>query len=156
MEIFNILDGISPWYWFAFALALGTLEMATFSFFLIWPALSALVVGGILLASPATSGPAQISIFAIGAITLTVLGRFLFTRYGDGGGTEDMLLNKRGQRFVGRTAIVLEFANGEGYIQVESMRWRAAWPDDQTSQTGDQVRVTRADGLVLGVEPILN
>ena len=156
MEVFDILGGISPWYWFAFALALGALEMATFSFFLIWPALAALVVGGVLLASPTTSGPAQISIFAIGTIAATALGRFLLSRYGYGGGTDDLLLNKRGQRFVGRTAIVSEFANGEGYIEVESMRWRAIWPTDQTSQPGDQVRVTRADGLILGVEPIIS
>jgi membrane protein implicated in regulation of membrane protease activity len=155
MEIFDILKGISPWYWFAFALALGALEMATFSFFLIWPALAALVVGGVLLASPATSGPAQISIFAIGTIAMTALGRFLFLRYGDGGGTDDMLLNKRGQRFIGRTAIVIEFANGQGYVEVEGMRWRAIWPADQPSQQGDHVRVIRADGMVLGVEPIL-
>jgi membrane protein implicated in regulation of membrane protease activity len=155
MEIFSILDGVSPWYWFALALALGALEMATFSFFLIWPALAALVVGGVLLASPSLSGPAQLSIFSLGTIAMTVMGRFLFKRYGDGGGTEDMLLNRRGQRFIGRTAIVSEFANGQGYIEVEGMRWRAIWPTDQSSQPGDQVRVSRADGLVLGVEPII-
>jgi membrane protein implicated in regulation of membrane protease activity len=155
MEVFDILSGISPWYWFALALALGALEMATFSFFLIWPALAALIVGGVLLASPDTSGPVQISIFAIGTIALTALGRFLLSRYGDGGGSEDLLLNKRGQRFVGRTAIVTDFANGQGYIEVEGMRWRAIWPTDQTSKQGDQVRVTRADGMVLSVEPIL-
>lgn len=155
MEIFNILSGISPWYWIAFALALGALEMATFSLFLIWPALAALLVGGLLFASPDMSGSIQITVFAISTIAITALGRFLYTRYGDGGGTEDLLLNKRGQRFVGRTAIVSEFANGHGYIEVEGMRWRAKWPADQKSKSGDHVRVVRADGLVLDVEPII-
>jgi len=155
MQILDILSGISPWWWVAFALALGALEMATFSFFLIWPALAALLVSALLAASPELSGSVQVSIFAIGAIAFTVMGRFFFARYGDGGGTEDMLLNKRGQRFVGRSAIVAEFANGQGYIEVEGMRWRANWPADQTSKTGDQVRITQADGLVLNVEPII-
>jgi membrane protein implicated in regulation of membrane protease activity len=155
MEFFDILGGISPWYWIAFALALGALEMATFSFFLIWPALAAVVVAGLLFASPDMTGSGQITVFAIGTIAATALGRFLITRYGDGSGTEDMMLNKRGQRFVGRTAIVLEFANGHGHIEVEGMRWRATWPTNQTSKSGDQVRVVRADGLVLDVEPIV-
>jgi membrane protein implicated in regulation of membrane protease activity len=155
MEIFNALDGISPWYWLAFALALGALEMATFSFFLIWPALAALVVGCVLLVSPSLSGPAQVSIFSLGSIALTVLGRIVLKRYGDGGGTDDMMLNRRGQRFIGRTAIVSEFSSGQGYIEVEGMRWRAIWPEDQSSKPGDQVRVTRADGLILCVEAII-
>lgn len=155
MQFLEFLNGISPWYWVAFALALGALEMATFSFFLIWPALASLLVAILLTATPSLSPSLQISVFAIGSIIFTFAGRALYNRYGDGGGAEDPRLNKRGQRFVGRTGTVTDFANGEGYIEVEGMRWRAQWPDDQNAKSGDQVRITRAEGMMLGVENIV-
>ena len=77
MQILEFLNGISPWYWVAFALALGALEMATFSFFLIWPALASLIVAILLAASPELSPAVQVSVFAIGAIFLTFAGRFM-------------------------------------------------------------------------------
>lgn len=156
MQALEFLNGISPWWWVAFALALGALEMATFSFFLIWPALAALITAVMLVASPEMSSSAQISVFALASIALTVAGRFLYKKYGDGGGAEDEILNKRGARFVGRSADVLEFANGEGFIEIEGMRWRAIWPAGQSSKTGQSVRVTRANGLILNVEPIVD
>jgi membrane protein implicated in regulation of membrane protease activity len=155
MQALEFLNGISPWWWVAFALALGALEMATFSFFLIWPALAALITAAMLLASPDLSSSAQISIFALVSIALTFAGRMLFNKYGDGGGEEDEILNKRGARFIGRSASVLEYANGEGFVEIEGMRWRAIWPADQMSDMGQKVRITKADGLVLTVEPII-
>tara|TARA_R110002124_G_scaffold53122_4_gene152440 strand:+ start:7350 stop:7820 length:471 start_codon:yes stop_codon:yes gene_type:complete len=155
MQILEFLNGISPWYWVAFALALGALEMATFSFFLIWPALASLIVAILLAASPELSPAVQVSVFAIGAIFLTFAGRFFYRRYGDGGGDEDHLLNNRGQRFIGRAGVVTDFANGQGYIEVEGMRWRAAWPKGQNAKSGDQVRITHAEGMLLNVENII-
>jgi membrane protein implicated in regulation of membrane protease activity len=155
MQILEFLNGISPWYWVAFALALGVLEMATFSFFLIWPALASLIVAILLAASPTLSPAIQISIFAVASIGLTIAGRAFFQRYGDGGGNEDQLLNNRGQRIIGRAGVVTDFSNGAGYIEVEGMRWRAQWPKGQDAKSGDQVRVTHADGMMLGVENII-
>ena len=86
METLQFLNDISPWWWVAFALALGALEMATMSFFLIWPALSALIVAGLLAMTPSMTPEAQISTFSIVAVILTVLGRIVINRYGDGGG----------------------------------------------------------------------
>ena len=155
MEFLEILNGISPWWWVALALGLGALEMATMSFFLIWPALSALIVAGLLYSSPDMSGSMQITIFAIAAMLLTVLGRIVINRYGDGGGNEDSVLNDRGKRFVGRTGTVLEFANGHGIVEVEGMRWRANFPQDAEGEIGSQVRIISAEGLTLKVEPLI-
>jgi len=155
MEFLDILNGISPWWWVAFALALGALEMATMSFFLIWPALSALVVAGLLAATPNLSAEAQISTFAIAAVILTILGRIVINRYGDGGGNEESILNDRGKRFIGRTGTILEFANGHGIVEVEGMRWRASFPQDAKGDIGETVRIVGADGLTLQVEPLV-
>jgi membrane protein implicated in regulation of membrane protease activity len=151
MDIMQFLDGISPWWWVALALALGAVEMATMSFFLIWPALAALCVAGFLAISPQMAGTSQIVIFAGLGILFTFSGRYLMARYGDGGGALTGL-NLRSKRLVGRNATVLEFLDAEGVVEVEGIRWRAIWPEGQTAKVGDRVRVTGADGMTLSVE----
>ena len=151
---FGALDGISPWWWVAFAFALGALEMATMSFFLIWPALAGLVMAALVTVSPNMSSGVQVMTFAGLSIFLTVLGRHLFNKYGDGGGEVDARLNQRNARFVGRTGKVLEFANGEGLIEIEGMRWRAEWPENADTKVGEPARVTHADGMILQVETV--
>ena len=156
LEAFEFLNGISPWWWVAFALALGAFEMATMSFFLIWPALSALIVAALLALTPDMTQEGQLSIFAVASVLLTVLGRIVINRYGDGGGNEETVLNNRGKRFVGRTGTVLEYENGHGVIEVEGMRWRANFPKDTAGEIGASVRIVSAEGMTLNVEPLIS
>ncbi|WP_099591568.1 NfeD family protein [Paramylibacter kogurei] len=153
-QSFGFLEGMSPWWWVALAFGLAALEMATFSFFLIWPALAALCMAALTAASPTLSAGVQVITFSAISIALTYIGRLLFLKYGDGGGEGDATLNQRGARFIGRVGKVLEFANGEGVIELEGMRWRAKWADGQTSKVGNSARVTQANGMVLDVEAV--
>ena len=152
MEFLNFLEGLSPWWWVAFAFALGALEMATGTFVLIWVALSALVMAGLLSLVPSMSAELQVTVFATLSVILTFAGRYVLHKFGDGGGKEHKTLNQRTNHFIGRTAKVLEYANGEGSIEVEGMRWRARWPAGQSVEIGGTVRITGADGMVLEVE----
>lgn len=153
MSFLSILEGISPWWWVAFAFALGSLEMATMSFFLIWPGLAALLMAGLLVTSPSVSGELQISIFAVLSVLLTFGGRHLFRNFGDGGGSDT--LNRRSDQIVGRMAEVLDCANGEGAVRIDGMRWRATWTSGKSAKAGDRVRIVRADGMQLFVEPVV-
>jgi membrane-bound serine protease (ClpP class) len=56
------------------------------------------------------------------------------------------------QRMVGATAEVLEFGGGEGWALVEGERWRIT--ATQPLRPGQQVRVSRAEGLTLQVGPV--
>lgn len=150
MDILQLLQGISPWWWVAFALALGAVEMATMSFFLIWPALAALCVGGLLAVAPQMAGTSQIVVFAGLGILFTFSGRYLMGRYGDGADTLPGL-NSRAQQLIGRHGTVLEISGSEGAIEVEGVRWRARWPEGQTAKPGDRVRITGAMGMELEV-----
>lgn len=150
MDLLQVLQGISPWWWVAFALALGAIEMATMSFFMIWPALAALCIGGLLAVAPGMSGTSQIVVFAGLGILFTFSGRYLMGRYGDGADTLPGL-NDRATQLVGRHATVLEFEDAEGAIEVEGIRWRALWPKGQTAQVGDRVLITGAKGMTLEV-----
>ncbi len=154
MEIIQFLEGISPWWWVILAFVLGSIEMATMSFFLIWPCLAALAMVVLLILSPDMSGPAQIAIYAILSIAFTFVGRFLFAKYGDGGGAADETLNNRSSLLIGRSAKVLGFNAGNGAVEIEGTRWQARWADGQTAKVGASVRVTKADPMLVYVENV--
>lgn len=154
MEYIQMLDGMSPWWWVILAFALGSIEMATMTFFLIWLGLAALCMAGILVLAPEMSGAMQITLFSVLSVVLTFAGRYLLNKYGDGAGDSGENLNKRSAYLVGRSATVLEFDGGMGVVEVEGMRWRAQWAESQTSVAGENVRITRADAMVLYVTSI--
>ena len=148
MDLCAFLQGISPWWWVAFGVALGALEMATMSFFLIWPALAAIALALWLVISPNLSGEVQIAAFAILSIILTFIGRMLLNRFGDGGPGDDTL-NSRAALMVGRHGKVLKFTGPEGHISIDGVRWRAHWAEGMSSSEGDTVIVTGAEGMRL-------
>jgi len=151
MEIFGFLSGISPWWWIAGAFLLGVIEMATMSFFLIWPALAMLVMAGVIFVMPGLSGVAQAFLFAIFAIGLTLVGRSLIGRFGDGGGVAPGL-NDRSAAMIGRKAKVLSFEGGEGAVEIDGIRWKAVW--DGPNAIDGIVEVTSADGMRLTVRAL--
>jgi inner membrane protein len=151
MDIFPFLEDISPWWWVAFGIALGALEMATMSFFLIWPGLASLGVALLLGIVPGLSGYAQITVFALLSIALTFAGRSLLHRYGDGDGM-DGKLNSRANLMIGRHAEVLDFTGPEGNVTIDGIRWRARWPTESKAKAGENVKVTGAEGMTLLIE----
>jgi membrane-bound serine protease (ClpP class) len=56
------------------------------------------------------------------------------------------------QRFVGATAEVIEFGGGEGWALVDGERWRISAA--QALRPGQQVRIARAEGFTLEVNPL--
>jgi len=151
MNMFLFLQDISPWWWVAFAVALGAIEMATMSFFLIWPGLAALLVALFLVITPGQSGTMQIITFAVLSIALTFAGRNLLRRYGDGGETNDTL-NSRANLMIGRHAKVLNFAGPEGNVSIDGLHWRARWHVGANATEGETVEVIGAEGMTLLVK----
>ncbi|MEJ6708984.1 MAG: NfeD family protein [Amylibacter sp.] len=154
MPFLDILEGLSPWWWVAAAFALGALEMLTGTAVLIWVALSALVMAGVVALMPNLSGEFQITLFAVLSIGSTFAGRWAVNRFGDGGETY-ATLNQRSNHLIGRMAKVLDFdaSTNNGAVEIEGMRWRATWTTGQTSTLGETVRIVQANGMVLTVEP---
>ena len=150
-DAFAWIEQISPWWWVAFAIILGAIEMATLSFFLIGPALAALVTAILIGIFPAMPGPLRIMIFAAIAVALTFLGRSLFKRFGQGK-SEDPTLNSRSAALVGRKGKVLAWDGGEGSVEIDGIRWRAEWEGGQVSEVDWSVEVISADSMTLTVK----
>ena len=149
VSLFDWIAGLSPWWWVAFGIALGALEMATGSFFLIWPALAAIAMAINIAIGPSFSGEVIVILYAGLSIVLTFLGRFMMNRFGDGAAPETTL-NQRSAQVVGRRAKVLSHEHGEGVVEIDGVRWKAVWTDT-AEQPGELVRIDKADGMVLRV-----
>ncbi|NNU79504.1 NfeD family protein [Halovulum dunhuangense] len=147
--MFGWLEGLSPWWWVAFGITLGALEMATMSFFLIWPGLAAVLMAVLLAFLPGMPGTVQIAVYAALAVALTFAGRAYTRRFGDGGDTATVL-NDRASQMVGRRGTLVSVEHGEAVVEIDGVRWRAILSGEATM--GTDVRVTGAQGMTLNVE----
>lgn len=144
-----MLDALDPhWFWLALGLFLAAAEIAAPGVFLIWLAAAALVTGLAAWLAP-VGMPLQIVIFAVLAIVSVFSGRrFLRVHPIEGA---DPLMNQRGARLVGETAIVTQaIEGGTGRIHLGDSEWLARGPD---TAPGTRVTITGSDGAVLIVEP---
>lgn len=149
--LFDFLHGVSPWWWVTAGVVLIGFEMATMSFFLIWPGLAALVIAVLLWIAPDMSGVAQVALYAALAIAFTWVGRMIIKRTGQPQSDKPML-NRRSNQLVGRHAKAVEpFRSGEGSVEIDGVRWKARTETPKVD-AGADLRIIGADGMILQVE----
>lgn len=149
--MFSLLDGISPFYWIAFALLLGAAVMVTSIDLFLWPAMAALVVGILLFSAPELSGQTQILAFAVLSVCAVLAARAIMPRFGQSG-KPGAALNDPAERMVGRQATVIEASGTEGKVTIDQVRWHAKWKTG-TAKDADLVRVVDYQGTTLIVIP---
>ena len=146
MDALNSLD--PHWAWLAMGVMLGVAEMIVPGVFLIWMAGAAIITG--LLAWVVPIGvPIQIVIFVVLALVSVFVGK----RYLRDNPivAADPMMNRRGSRLVGETAVVVQaIEGGSGRIHHGDSEWLARGPD---AAPGTRVRIIGSDGAVLLVEP---
>lgn len=146
----NGLDGFDPhWVWIAIGLVLAALEMLLPGVYLIWLAVAAIVTG-VLTFGLDLALPAQIVVF----VSTSLIAAFSARRFLRDSPIEssDPLLNRRGSRLVGESAVVTQaFDGGSGRIRHGDSEWLAKGTD---LPVGARVRITGSDGAVLVVEPV--
>lgn len=152
-SLLGLLGGISPWWWIAFAIALGALEMVTVTTYLIWPALAAFLTGLFMWLIPDLSGGGQVTFFAIWTMVFLVVGRTLVQR-SDAARRSGGTLNRRADQLVGREAVVESFEFHEGKVVIDGVPWPARLEGSRTPEIGERVRVIAADGIVVWVKRI--
>lgn len=144
------LDSFDPhWIWITIGLALAALELLVPGVYLIWLAAAAIVTG-VLTYLLDLSLAAQVIDFVFLALIFAFSARRLLRDKPIVGA--DPLLNKRGGRLVGETAVVTQaFDGGSGRIRHGDSEWLARGPD---IAAGARVRIIGHEGSVLLVEPL--
>lgn len=152
-DLFAFLDGTSPWWWIALALALGAVEIITFTYFMLWLGLAAFTVGIALALFPAMLGTSQVLSFGLLAILYTGIGWAWVRRRQKK--DEHTGLNRRSAAMIGRQAVVTgDFAAGVGWVEVDGVRWRARLADGATApRAGATMAIADAEGMTLVIAP---
>jgi len=147
MEGFDSLD--PHWAWVVLGLVLAALEMLVPGVYLIWLAVAALITGALTFGI-GIGVPAQVIIF----VSLALISVFSARRFLRDSPivSSDPLMNHRGSRMVGQTAVITQaFDGGTGRVKFGDSEWLARGPD---AAAGDKVRITGSEGTILLVEPI--
>jgi membrane protein implicated in regulation of membrane protease activity len=150
MDAFDTLNNLEPWHWWALGALLIVVEMLTPTFYFLWPGISAVVVGLILILVPNLSPEGQIFLFGLLAVVSTVVWKRYAPR--DWLSTEPHpTLNARAAQYVGRRGRAGDFSAGRGAVYVDDTRWAAESVDGSDPLNGEMVTIVGTDGSVLKV-----
>ena len=138
-----------PWIWIALGLTLAALELLVPGVYLIWLAAAAVITGVLTFVLDLGLAVQVVNFVFLALIIAFSARRFLRDQPIIGA---DPLLNKRGGRMVGETAVVVQaFEGGLGRIRHGDSEWLARGPD---VAAGARVRIIGHEGSVLLVEPL--
>ncbi len=151
--VLSFLQALGPWTWVAVGLLILGLEIMMPSTILLWPGLSALVVGFItlILGTDAAIWPwqAQVLVFLFLSVALAIIGKRIMKnrKYSD---SDNPILNERGAQLIGQTAVLADpISNGRGRVKIGDTTWRVKGND---TKAGSTVRVVDYDAGTLIVE----
>lgn len=134
--------------WWLLALVLIAAEMVAPGYFMLWIGIAAGVMGLVTLVAPQIPALGQAVLFGVFAIA-SCLVYWKFIRPLAEQRDDQPLLNRRGQRMVGRRVIVCEaIVNGRGKVRVGDGEWLAEGPD---APAGSEVEVVGVAGTTLRV-----
>ncbi len=150
---FELIDTLGPWSWLIFAMLLLGIEILMPSTFLLWPGLSALVVGCITLIfgidNPIWPWQAQLLVFLILTLVIAYFGRQYVSRK-NMEDSEQPNLNDRGVQLIGKQGVLTTaIENGRGRAKLGDTTWIVSGPD---TKEGETVVVTGSEGNSLKVE----
>jgi inner membrane protein len=139
---------LGPWAWIIAGAVLLTLELAVPGAFMMWLGLAAVLVGAISFLFD-WSWQWQCVAFAVFTLASVPLWRRFALKVEPQ--SEAPMLNRRNQALIGRVfTLEKPIVDGIGMVRIDDTVWRVNGPD---RPSGTRVRVTRADGATLAVEP---
>lgn len=137
------------WVWLTLGLVLAALEMLVPGVYLIWLAVAAIVTGLMTFAFDLSPALQVVDFVLLSLIAAFSAKRFLRDRPI---ASSDPLMNRRGARMVGETALVVQaIEHGSGRVHYGDGDWIARGPD---VAAGERVRIVGSDGASLLVEPL--
>ncbi|OAI27502.1 NfeD family protein [Methylomonas koyamae] len=137
------------WYWWVLAVGFLALEILASGFFFLWLAVSAFIVGSVVLLIETTTFNVQILLFSLLAVS-SVLAWRKYARTRTPEVSDHPLLNRRGAQYIGRTFnLIAPIENGQGKIKVDDTIWKVHGPD---TPLGTKVKVVAIKGTVFEVQ----
>ncbi len=137
---------LGSWNWFILAALLFLIEVLAPGMFMLWLALSAILVG-VISSAVVWSWPSQLIAFAVFAIAAVPAWRHFARKVEKP--TESPFLNRRADGYVGRVfTLDKPIVDGVGAVRIDDTVWRVLGPD---CPAGSRVKVARADGANLSV-----
>jgi hypothetical protein len=147
----RIVLELGPWSWWVLGLVLLAAEVVAPGVFLVWIGIAAILTGAVSLLLWEAGfwvWQAQLVFFAVLSVATVFIGRRLLARSGDT--SDEPLLNQRGARLIGRTAVLEQpIAEGRGRIRLDDTTWTVNGPD---LPAGARVKVIGSNGGRLTVE----
>lgn len=142
---------IEFWHWWAFAIVLVAIEAFVASTLLLWPGISAAILGFVVLIRPDFDWRYQILLFAVLSLVSTVLWlRWLRMRPIK---SDHPNLNTRGRSYVGRRVTLTEpLSDGRGRVQIDDTWWQVS--ADGPLDKGVEVEVIDTDGATLIIQAL--
>ncbi len=147
--LIEYLEQAEFWQWWIAAVLLLVIEAFVPGAFFLWMGVAAGIVGLVLLIFPDMSWEFQFLIFAVLTVASAIAWKAYQRRHPVE--TDQPMLNKRGQQYVGRTFTLKEaIVNGQGKIRVDDTTWKIEGEEDLPA--GTKIRVTGVDGTILKVD----
>jgi membrane protein implicated in regulation of membrane protease activity len=147
----DFLNAQPAWHWWALGAVLLALEIASTTQYLLWPGISALLVGLLKTLDPALDGRLAVFLFAVLAVAATIVWKR--SHWGSAARSTHATLNERSAQYLGRhVTAVDDFAGTRGAVRVDDSRWNAMTADGTSPKKGDALVVTGSDGSTLQVK----
>lgn len=145
--VLDAIGSLGTWSWFILGLVLLGIEVVAPGTFMLWLGLAAIAVG-ILAIFVDIPWQGQFVAFA-GFSLIAVLLWWQFARHRQDRDTDEPMLNRRAERYVGRDFVLNEpILRGQGRVAIDDSVWRIAGDD---CPAGTRVRVSHTDGATLMV-----
>ena len=136
------------WLWIALGCLILAIEVASGTEWLLWPAVSAGLVGVITLVAPDLGFVVELALFAILTLGISLASRRLIKRVNP----EEPDINDRNARLIGaRAEVVQSFIDGRGRVFVSGSEWPADI-EGEAPPVGASVIVAAIDGPRLKVK----
>jgi len=145
----ELLMNLEWWHWWIAAAALAAIETFVPGAVAIWFAVSAAVVGALVLLVPV---PWQLQLVLFGVLGIVAIALFRNYARRNPQQSDQPGLNQRGVQYVGREFTLIEpIDQGFGKVRVGDSVWKVSGP---TLPIGARVKVTGVNGAVLMVEAL--
>lgn len=140
-----LFESATYWQWWVLGVILIVLEVFSPGAFFLWMAISAGIVGLVMLLMPELGWEIQILVFALFSVISIVAWRLYLLKHPTE--SDQPRLNRRGEQYIDRIFTLSEpVVNGQGKIKVDDSIWKIRGND---CPAGSRVKVVGVDGVVL-------